>query len=108
MVHHQEVVFPGHVERLQDQRPLHPLHLRAEPVLDGGGQLVLEAFRLHADHLLRRQSGVAGRSAANRRKRLQPAVVEGLAQRLGRRRLAVEDLRQPRLDLGLALAAVSL
>ena len=76
VVHRQQVVFPGGVEQLQHQRPLHLPHFRAVAVLDGrrpGGARA--ARRSQRQHLVRRQLVVQYFSASQAESSCSRAVV---------------------------------
>ena len=51
VVHDQQVVFPGRIDDLQEQHPLHPPHLGAIAVVDGRQQPLLESVAIQLANL---------------------------------------------------------
>ncbi len=83
MVHRQQMIFPGRVENLQHQRPLHPPHLGTEMIFDDRRQTILEMLAIEAGELARLRfiCRCLAEPSGDRRERVRPvrAVFEANA-----------------------------
>ena len=98
VVHRQQVVFPGRVEELQHQRPLHLSHFGPEALLDGGRPAGARARRGPSRRISSGGSSQSQLALEPVGKRAEPAVVAEPRRRLAVR-LGVEQLVEPAFEL---------
>ena len=99
-IHHQQVVFPGRIDDLQQQHPLHPPHLGAVAIVHGIDQLLLQLVARQIGDLvgLERRIGASGRTRqrANRSGRWRPPANARGMRGVGRCRTACRAACGPR------------